>query len=148
MVAEARGLEAKAMAKEKEGLVDAKVLEENMNAEAKGIENKAEAMKKLDGVGKEHEEFKLRLNKDTEIELAGINIQKDIDKVVHNWEEEGIRVEKARWGRHNILKGKIKIELDKSVDASKLTLEKVKSIIEDKAPKKKASKKKTVAKKK
>jgi uncharacterized membrane protein YqiK len=78
MVAEARGLEAKAMAKEKEGLVDAKVLEENMNAEAKGIENKAEAMKKLDGVGKEHEEFKLRLNKDTEIELAGINIQKDI----------------------------------------------------------------------
>ena len=88
------------------------------------------------------------LSNDDIVELIEAKIQKDIDKVVHNWEEEGIRVEKARWGRHNILKGKIKIELDKSVDASKLTLEKVKSIIEDKAPKKKTPKKKTVAKKK
>ena len=88
------------------------------------------------------------LSNDDIVELIETKIQKDIDKVVHIWEEEGIRVEKARWGRHNILKGKIKIELDKSVDASKLTLEKVKSMIEDKAPKKKASKKKTVAKKK
>jgi len=93
------------------------------------------------------------LSNDEIVELIEIKIQKDIDKVIHNWEEEGIRVEKARWGRHNILKGKVKIELDKSVDAAKLTLEKVKSIIEDKAPKKKApkkkaSKKKTVAKKK
>ena len=47
-------------------------------AEARGIEEKAEAMKKLDGVGKEHEEFKLRLNKELQIDLAGINIQKDI----------------------------------------------------------------------
>ena len=69
-------------------------------------------------------------------------IQKDIDKIIHNWENEGIRVEKARWGRHNIIKGKIKIELDKSVDASKLTLEKVQDIIEQKTPKKKVPKKK------
>jgi len=88
------------------------------------------------------------LSNDDIVELIEAKIQKDIDKVVHNWEEEGIRVEKARWGRHNILKGKIKIELEKSVDAAKLTLEKVKSIIEDKAPKKKTPKKKTVAKKK
>ena len=88
------------------------------------------------------------LSNDEIVELIETKIQKDIDKVIHNWEEEGIRVEKARWGRHNILKGKIKIELDKSVDPSKLTLEKVKSMIEDKAPKKKGSKKKTVAKKK
>lgn len=88
------------------------------------------------------------LSNDEIVELIETKIQKDIDKVVHNWEEEGIRVEKARWGRHNILKGKIKIELDKSVDAAKLTLEKVKSIIEDKAPKKRTAKKKTVAKKK
>jgi DNA topoisomerase-1 len=25
-------------------------------------------------------------------------LQKNIDKVLHNWEEEGILVEKARWG--------------------------------------------------
>ena len=72
-------------------------------------------------------------------------IQKEIDKIVHDWAEEGIRVEKARWGRHNIIKGKIKVELPKTVDAVKLTLEEVKSIIETKSPKKatkKRSKKK------
>ena len=47
-------------------------------AEAAGIEEKAEAMKKLDGVGKEHEEFKLRLEKELKVDLANINIQKDI----------------------------------------------------------------------
>jgi len=82
-------------------------------------------------------------------ELVDAKIQKEIDKVVHNWEDEGIRVEKARWGRHNILKGKIKIELPKTVDAAALTLEEVQGIIEKKAPKKKAkAKKKTATKKK
>ena len=82
------------------------------------------------------------------IELIENKIQKEIEKVVHNWEEAGIRVEKARWGRHNIIKGKTKIELDKSVDVSKMTLEKAQALIEQKAPKKKAAKKKTTAKKK
>jgi len=73
--------------------------------------------------------------------------------VIHNFEEDGIRVEKARWGRSNIIKGKTKIELPKTVDATKLTLEEVKDIIEKNAPKKKAkkkapAKKKTAAKKK
>ncbi len=81
------------------------------------------------------------------IELIELKIQKEIDKVVHNWEDEGIRVEKARWGRHNILKGKIKIELPKTVDATKLTLDEVKDIIEKKGPKKKVTKKKTAKKK-
>ena len=72
-----------------------------------------------------------------------------IEKVVHNWEEEGIRVEKARWGRHNIIKGKLKIELAKTVDAAALSLDEVQALIEEKAPKKKtAAKKKTTAKKK
>ena len=64
--------------------------------------------------------------------------QKEIDKVIHNWEEEGIRVEKARWGRSNIIKGKTKIELPKTVDATKLTLEEVLKKIEAVKPKKKA----------
>jgi DNA topoisomerase-1 len=63
-------------------------------------------------------------------------IQKEIDKIVHDWEDEGIRVEKARWGRHNIIKGKTKIELPKTVDASKLTLEEVKVLLEKHNPKK------------
>ncbi|GGK47608.1 MULTISPECIES: type I DNA topoisomerase [Flavobacteriaceae] len=80
-------------------------------------------------------------------ELIEDKKRKEIEKVLHNWEEEGIRVEKARWGRSNILKGKIKIELPKTVDATKLTLEEVKDIIEKKAPKKKAPKKKTTKRK-
>ena len=75
---EASVIEKKAEAMRKEGLAQAEVVREKALAEAKGIEEKAEAMKKLDGVGKEHEEFKLQLQKEKDIELAQINIQKDI----------------------------------------------------------------------
>lgn len=80
-------------------------------------------------------------------ELIEDKLQKDIDKVIHNWEEEGIRVEKARWGRSVILKGKTKIELNKDIDAAALTLDKVKEMIEAKAPAKKTAAKKSTAKK-
>jgi DNA topoisomerase-1 len=63
-------------------------------------------------------------------------IQKEIDKIVHDWPNEGIRVEKARWGRHNIIKGKIKVELAKNVDVQNLTLEDVNAIIDKQKPKK------------
>jgi DNA topoisomerase-1 len=88
------------------------------------------------------------LTYDNIVELIEIKKQKEIDKVVHNWEEEGIRVEKARWGRHNILQGKVKIEIAKTVDAPTLTLEDVKDIIAKNTPKKKAVRKKAVRKKK
>lgn len=75
-------------------------------------------------------------------------LQKNIDKVIHNWEAEGILVEKARWGRSVITKGKIKIELSKEVDASQLTLAQVQELIEKKSPaKKKTATKKVAAKK-
>ncbi len=75
---EAEIIEAKAKSVETKGLAEAKVDSEKYKAEAQGILEKAEAMKKLDGVGKEHEEFKLELEKQKEIDLAQINIQKDI----------------------------------------------------------------------
>jgi DNA topoisomerase-1 len=74
-------------------------------------------------------------------------LQKNIDKVLHNWEEEGILVEKARWGRSVITKGKIKIELGKEVDATKLTLEEVQEMIAKKTPAKKTPAKKAAVKK-
>ncbi len=74
-------------------------------------------------------------------------LQKNIDKVIHNWEEEGILVEKARWGRSVITKGKIKIELGKDIDATKLTLTQVQEMIAEKTPAKKAASKKVTAKK-
>lgn len=82
------------------------------------------------------------------VELIEDKLQKEIDKVLHNWEEEGIRVEKARWGRSVITKGKIKIELSKDVDASKLSLAEVQEMIEKKAPAKKTVAKKATAVKK
>lgn len=87
------------------------------------------------------------LSQDDVNALIEEKIQKDIDKIIHNWKEEGIVVEKARWGKSVIIKGKTKIELNKDVDASLLTLDQVKKIIEDKAPAKKVAAKKTTTKK-
>ena len=81
------------------------------------------------------------------IELIEVKKQKEIDKVIHNWEDEGIRVEKARWGRFNVLKGKIKIELPKTTDIEKLSKEDAVKMIAAKMPKKKVVKKKTATKK-
>ena len=69
-VAEAKGLEAKASAIEKEGTAEASVMQLKFSSEADGIQQKAEAMKLFDSVGKEHEEFKLQLNKEKEIAEA------------------------------------------------------------------------------
>jgi len=80
-------------------------------------------------------------------ELIEEKLQKNIDKVIHDWKEEGIVVEKARWGKSVIIKGKTKIELNKDIDASKLTLEQVKEMIAAKAPVKKPAAKKNTAKK-
>ncbi|WP_242610669.1 flotillin family protein [Aquimarina brevivitae] len=76
--AEAAGIEAKAEAKRQDGMAEAQVIKEKALADAAGIEEKAEAMKKLDGVGKEHEEFKLKLDKELQVDLAHINVQKEI----------------------------------------------------------------------
>ena len=87
------------------------------------------------------------LTYDNIVELIEDKKRKEIEKVIHNWEEAGIRVEKARWGRFNILKGKIKIEMPKTTNAKELTLEEVEQIIAAKAPKKKTTRKKTTKKK-
>lgn len=89
------------------------------------------------------------------VELIEIKKQKEIDKYIHRWDKEGISVQKARWGRFNIVKGKTKIELPKTFDVEALTLEKVKEMIAEKTPakkkkapaKKKTTRKKTTAKK-
>ncbi|MEF3077434.1 type I DNA topoisomerase [Winogradskyella poriferorum] len=91
------------------------------------------------------------LSEEDIVTLIEEKIQKEKDKLIHVWEDEGIRVEKARWGRHNVIKGKQKVELAKTVDVSDMTLEEAKAILEKNAPKKKTrktTKKKTTTKKK
>jgi uncharacterized membrane protein YqiK len=77
-IVEATIIEKKADANKKEGLAEAEVIKEKALAEAAGITEKAEAMKKLNDAGKDHEEFRLKLAKEKEVELAQIAIQKDI----------------------------------------------------------------------
>ncbi len=75
---EAQVLMAKAEASQRQGSVDAEVTQLKLAAEADGITKKAQAMKLLEDAGREHEEFKLTLDKEKSVELAQINIQKDI----------------------------------------------------------------------
>ena len=77
-IGEATVMEAKAAALQKQGAAEAKIIELKATAEAKGLTEKAEAMKQLDGVGREHEEFRLSLEKDKIIQLADIDAQRDI----------------------------------------------------------------------
>ncbi len=74
------------------------------------------------------------------VELIEAKKQKEAEKLVREWADEGIRIEKARWGRHNIIKGKIKVELSKDVDAAKISLEDVQALLEKKKPSKKTKK--------
>ena len=77
-LADARVREAEAAAIEKTGQAEALAIREKMAAEASGLSEKAAAMKALDGVGREHEEFRLRLDKDREVEMETIRVRKDI----------------------------------------------------------------------
>ena len=77
-LAEARVKEATAAAIEKTGLAEASAIEKKLVAEASGLAEKAAAMKALDGVGREHEEYRLNLDKEKQVELAEIDARKDI----------------------------------------------------------------------
>ncbi|WP_422861670.1 type I DNA topoisomerase [Flagellimonas sp. W118] len=77
------------------------------------------------------------LTKDDIVELIEAKKVKEAEKLIQEWPEEKIRIEKARWGRHSIIKGRIKVELSKDVDAAKVSLEEAKALLEKKTPKKK-----------
>lgn len=70
-------------------------------------------------------------------------LQKEEEKVVREWPELKISIEKARWGRHTILQGKTKIELAKDVDVQTITLEQVQAMLDTKKGKSATSKGKT-----
>ena len=68
----------KAAALEKHGLAEALTTREKLIAEANGLAEKADAMQRLQGVAREHEEFRIRLEKDKEVELARIETQRHV----------------------------------------------------------------------
>ncbi|MFL5343386.1 MAG: hypothetical protein ACJ8AT_01255 [Hyalangium sp.] len=77
-LAHARAQEAEASAIQKRGEAEAVAIQEKLMAEARGLAEKANSMKALDGVGKDHEEFRLRLQKDRDVQLESIRVRKDI----------------------------------------------------------------------
>lgn len=92
-------------------------------------------------------DFDNLLQKDIE-NLIEDKLKKEEEKLLRDWPKEGIKIEKARWGRFNLIKGKTKIELPKTTDVEKITLEEAKAMLDKKAPKKAGKKKSTTTKKK
>ena len=77
-VARAKVREADARALELQGNAEAQSIRAKMSAEAAGIAEKADAMKALDSVSREHEEFRLRLEQSKVIALESIRAKKEV----------------------------------------------------------------------
>ncbi|MBX5482197.1 MAG: hypothetical protein IRZ16_10240 [Myxococcaceae bacterium] len=77
-LAQVRVEQAEAEAIKLRGLAEAVAIQEKLVAEAKGIAEKAEAMKALDEASRAHEEYRLRLQKEKEVELASITARTQI----------------------------------------------------------------------
>ncbi|MFF0963763.1 SPFH domain-containing protein [Streptomyces sp. NPDC003703] len=69
--AEAEGAQAKAVA-------EATAIGEKLKAEAAGLTEKAAAMAALDDASRGHEEYRLRLQAEKEIRLAGLDVQRQV----------------------------------------------------------------------
>ena len=63
------------------------------------------------------------------IELIEDKIKKDKEKILMNWSSDGITIEKGRWGKIYIIKGKKKIPLAKNVDPLKISLDQAKDFL-------------------
>lgn len=80
LLAQATGKEADAVALERLGEAEAKSIFAKMKAEANGLLEKTAALQKLEGNAREHEEFRLNLEKSKEIELASIAMKEKVAK--------------------------------------------------------------------
>ncbi|MEW1718425.1 flotillin family protein [Streptomyces sp. NPDC093109] len=80
--AEAEGARLKALAvaegTQAQATADAAVIGEKLKAEAAGLTEKAAAMAALDEASRTHEEYRLRLEAEKEIRLAGFDVQRQV----------------------------------------------------------------------
>ncbi|EST38007.1 hypothetical protein N566_10000 [Streptomycetaceae bacterium MP113-05] len=74
----ARTRQVEAQAAKDMGLAEAEARRELLKAEADGINEKAAAMAALDEASREHEEYRLRLDAEKEIRIAGIDVHRQI----------------------------------------------------------------------
>ncbi|QKW28532.1 flotillin family protein [Streptomyces seoulensis] len=82
MLAEAEGtgaqLRAEAEGARAKALAEATAIGEKLKAEAAGLTEKAAAMAALDDASRGHEEYRLRLQAEKEIRLAGLDVQRQV----------------------------------------------------------------------
>jgi hypothetical protein len=69
---------AEAAVDREKALVAAEAIREKLKGEAEGLTDKAAALGAMDDVTREHEEYRLRLEMEKEIRLAGITVHKEI----------------------------------------------------------------------
>ena len=69
---------------------------------------------------------------DNIVELIEDKKKKEKEKMIHNWEQEGISVQKGRWGKFFVISGKKKKQLAPSKDPIKITLEEAKTLLKAK----------------
>ncbi|MFC2427248.1 MAG: type I DNA topoisomerase, partial [Capnocytophaga leadbetteri] len=75
-----------------------------------------------------------RLTAEEVAELIESKLQKESEKVVKQWDEVEIRIEKARWGRFTLIKGKTKVELGKDTNIETFTKEQALALLAEKEP--------------
>ena len=68
-------------------------------------------------------------------ELIELKIKKEKEKLISEWTDEGIKVEKGRWGRSIISMGKKKVEIPKEIDPKTITLDIAKQYLNPKKKK-------------
>ena len=68
-------------------------------------------------------------------ELIKNKIQKDKDKLIKEWPEYEIKIEKTRWGRSAISNPKKKVEIPKEIDPTKISLEEAQNYLKTKKKK-------------
>ncbi|MFH9589603.1 flotillin family protein [Streptomyces luteogriseus] len=71
-------LRAEAEGAQVQALADAAAIGEKLKAEAEGLTQKAAAMAALDDASRGHEEYRLRVQADKEIRLAGLDVQRQV----------------------------------------------------------------------
>ena len=55
-------------------------------------------------------------------QLIEDKIKKDKEKIITNWSPEGISIEKGRWNKVYVIKGKKRIPIPKNIDPLKISL--------------------------
>ncbi|SFR39496.1 DNA topoisomerase I [Robiginitalea myxolifaciens] len=78
------------------------------------------------------------LSKEDIAELIEDKKKKEAEKRVREWPEEGIVLEKGRWGKLQLVKGRSRVPLAKTVDPETLTLEQAKELLASKTKSKKS----------